>query len=286
MRDYTTQNGSEEDRLVVKFGGSIISDRNGKCCLNEVAVSACVASLRHYCEVAGRLPIILLGGGSFAHPFAQVIKGNESIAAQISHAEQMDAALAELRQHFVDTCRAQKLPALPFREHDLFRVDVQGASVRPEQVHNLTVEQIIPVMTGGCFRLPDARYHLLSSDDLSALIHVQLPLSNYTVLTDVDGLIEGQGTTLARLIRDIPAAQASEALKHSSHNKVGDMTGGMKRKVANCARLVRQGVACYVGNGLQLEPDALCMIAAGQRKGTYFHPSGKPVVEEKLKSAS
>lgn len=264
--------------MAVKFGGSIVTDRAGICALREERVRAFARALADYVRTAPAPPIVLLGGGSFAHPFARQVVGAPDPAERAEAAARMIAALATLRERFVDACREAGLAAAGWSEQALFGVAADGSFARAEAVAALAARDAIPVLTGGCLDRGGGDHVLLSSDDLVLLLCDRLRISRFAILTDVAGVLDrGRSSAPDALIEHVPAEAAEAALEHCGTNKPGDMTGGMQRKIANCAQLIRRGIACYIGTGRALEPGALSAIAAGTRRGTYFHiaaPSG------------
>jgi isopentenyl phosphate kinase len=262
-------------RWIVKFGGSVLSDRTGLRAVRQKAMEACVGALARQARGAAVPPVALLGGGSFAHPFASRAIDAPDAAGRRRGASQMTAALAELRARFVLACARAGLDAVALDEHDLFTWG-EGGPRCDRAAAARAGGAAVPVITGGCFDLGEGRYALLSSDDLAILLGDALALSFYVLLTDVPGLLDRRAPDGGRLVARVPAARAMAAARLCGPGKPGDMTGGMRRKVLACGRLSRRGVPCYIGSGLAIEPDALRAIASGTRPGTYFEPVAQP----------
>lgn len=255
--------------LAIKLGGSILTDRDQHCAINQQALHRCARAVAHYCQTARRLPLVFLGGGSFAHPFAHQIAVAADDASRSRHSMQMAAALEDLRQHFAGACRAVGLNPRLWRETDLFGHDNIQFVTRPAAAQIAAEPAALHVLTGGSLNRTDGSTALLSSDDLAVLLCQRLPIARFAILTDVAGVIDF--ARFAQLVADIPAHQATAALQYCGANKESDMTGGMNRKLQNCIQLVQVGIPCYVGNAVELERNALSAIASGTRRGTYFH---------------
>lgn len=258
--------------LAVKFGGSIISDRSQFCKIDELKMRACVQSLAQYCRTASRPPLVFLGGGSFAHPFAHQISADPNAASRRDQASLMTNALENLRSQFIAECSAAGLKATAWSEKTIFGHNGTTFFAIADAARLVTAAHEVHVMTGGCYKGKDADYEVLSSDDLAVLLSEFLPIARFAILTDVEGVIDfGSAGGRDRLVTDIPPYLAEDAIKYCRANKDSDMTGGMHRKLSNCFRLVQQGIPCYVGSAVELELDALSAIVAGTRSGTYFH---------------
>jgi isopentenyl phosphate kinase len=259
--------------MAVKFGGSIVTDRAGICALREERVGGFARALAEHVRTApGPAPLVLLGGGSFAHPFARHVIGATDPAERASQAARMIEAIDTLRGRFVAACREAGLDATGWSEQALFGVDRSGPFARAGAVAEVAACGGIAVLTGGCIDRGGGDYVLLSSDDLPLLLCDQLGISRFAILTDVEGVMDRSGSGPSdALIEHVHAEEAEAALDYCGENKLGDMTGGMQRKVANCIQLIRRGIACYIGTGRTMEPDALAAIVAGTRRGTYFH---------------
>ena len=258
--------------LAVKFGGSIISDRTQLCKINESKMRACVQSLAHYCHTASQPPLVFLGGGSFAHPFAHQISADLDVLSRKNQAAMMTIALENLRNQFIAECATAGLEATAWSEKAMFGHNGTTFFAIEDSARLVTLKRDVHVMTGGCYKCSDTDYEVLSSDDLAGLLSEHLPIARVAILTDVEGVVDfGSSVGLDRLVTDIPAYLAEDAIKYCRANKASDMTGGMHRKLSNCFRLVQQGIPCYVGSAMELELDALSTIVAGTRSGTYFH---------------
>lgn len=258
--------------LAIKFGGSIISDRTQFCKINESKMRACVQALAYYCRTVSQPPLIFLGGGSFAHPFAHQISADPDVKSRKDQAAMMTIALEDLRSQFIAQCAAEGLAATAWSEKAMFGHNGTTFYAIGDSAQLVGMKHNVHVMTGGCYKYSDTDYEVLSSDDLAALLSEYLPIARFAILTDVEGVVDfGRAGRPNRLVTDIPAYLAKDAINYCRANKASDMTGGMHRKLSNCSRLVQQGIPCYVGSAMELELDALSAIVAGTRTGTYFY---------------
>jgi glutamate 5-kinase len=108
------------------------------------------------------------------------------------------------------------------------------------------------------------------NDRLSALVACLLPADLLIVLTTVEGVIEGFGGALPRVIPRVERIDAAlEVLAGGTMSEVS--VGGMASKLAAGRIVMRAGIPMVIASGRK--PDALSRILDGAEEGTLFVPA-------------
>jgi glutamate 5-kinase len=106
------------------------------------------------------------------------------------------------------------------------------------------------------------------NDQLAALVVNLISADALVILTDVEGVRDGNGVRMP-IVRDIDR-EAVPVAGGSTSGGVG--SGGMASKVGSARIVTRTGVPAVVAPGR--EPDVLVRVLAGADLGTLFVPSG------------
>jgi glutamate 5-kinase len=107
------------------------------------------------------------------------------------------------------------------------------------------------------------------NDRLAALVTSFVSADALVILTDVDGLYDGDPARGAQLIPEVSDFAAARVWAGGSVSGVG--TGGMASKVEAAAIAARFGVTTVVTSGRELR--AISRVLAGEPLGTLFRPA-------------
>lgn len=227
--------------ILMKAGGSAITDKS-----MDFSIKA------HNLERLGRAlatatePVVLChGGGSFGHPLARRydLSGEITTPEQLRGVSHTNIAMRNLSNIVCEAlieggCTPFALQTSAILTADRGRIDVFNTAI----VRHVLSTGFIPVVYGDVVYDATYRYAIVSGDQIMRRLAEAFPGNRALFLTDVDGLYTADpkrdpGATLIRdiALADLGTVQAGEA---------GDVTGGMKGKVAEIMAL--EGVVTEV----------------------------------------
>ena len=245
---------------VVKIGGSTLGSE-------DTTLQDVVAMHR-----AGDRPVIVHGGGAMITDWlrrldipSQFVDGLRS-----TNAEAIDVVVGVLRG-VVNTQLVGRIVALGGRAVGLSGVDgglvtaerYDGrlgfvgriTGVAPEVLRGLLDSGVIPVIAPIGLEPPSQPLNI-NADTVAGEVARALHADSLVFLTDVEGLLDGQGV----LVPELDRARAT-ALRDA-----GVLAGGMIPKVDACFRAAEAGVAASIADGTV--PGMLRRVASGGRSGT------------------
>lgn len=242
--------------LILKLGGSVITYKHRPLHANIAAVDRLCQTIKQ----AQQMLLLVHGGGSFGHYFAQ----KYDISRVTSPVDPLGVAktrramltlnslvLERLERHRV---AAYSLPPTTF---------MRGRKVLPAQraaFDWLLGAGITPVTFGDV--MPEAHGHfILSGDEIAALLTPILRPRRVVFTIDVDGVLVERDKPDS-LLRETRAEDARKIL--FTKEKI-DVTGGMSFKLQQAYRIARHGVDVAIVNGFNTEATLKAL------KGEPFH---------------
>lgn len=245
---------------VVKIGGSTLGSE-------DTTLQDIVAMHR-----AGDCPVIVHGGGAMITDWlrrldipSQFVDGLRS-----TNAEAIDVVVGVLRG-VVNTQLVGQIVALGGRAVGLCGVDCglvtaerydgrlgfvgRVTGVDAEVLRGLLDSGIIPVIAPIGLEPPSQPLNI-NADTVAGEVARALRADSLVFLTDVEGLLDGQGALVPELDRSRAAAL----------REAGVLAGGMIPKVDACFRAAEAGVAASMADGTV--PGMLRRVASGGRAGT------------------
>ena len=235
--------------IVLKLGGSVITDK-------EKPMTAAIDNIRRLAEeIAATEPIkkiIVHGGGSFGHTIAEQFKIAEGhrFSNQIIGFAKTHQAMAILNNIIMDEMLSSGIPAITLapssfistREGRITKVDLKVIKWAIEK-------KLIPVLYGDAVMDEVRGFSILSGDQISAYLAVQLKASRLILGVDVDGVYTSNPKLdpKSRLIQRLTPLNTRELVEIGpSHTP--DVTGGMLGKVSEALAAVEAGIEVLIVN--------------------------------------
>ena len=239
----------DERPVVVKLGGSIVSDKARDFSYREQAVASVARAL----ATSGVRAVVVHGGGAFGHPVAK--KYNLSSSSSRSSSEgvgETRRAMLDLNVRISGSFISEGLRPYTFSPFPLLVASgKRGAS----WLRRLMAAGMTPV-TFGDVVLDREGFTILSGDTIVLRLCGLLDAQRCVFVMDVDGIMGPRG-----LLRTIDARSAS-ALRLSES---GDATGGIGLKVQEALRIAAGGTEVAFVSGFS--PAELSKAL----KGLNFH---------------
>ncbi|WP_336329791.1 isopentenyl phosphate kinase [Haloarcula sp. CGMCC 1.2071] len=240
--------------VVLKLGGSVITEKDEPETVDQAALSAAVSAIA---ESAVSDDIILVhGGGSFGHHHAAEYGVSTTEGTHdVSGVQTIHGAMCRLNAAVVDELTDQGVPAVPVHPFSAAARDADGGlSLPTAQVTTLLDEGFVPVLHGDLVAHAGAGVTVLSGDELIVELAPAVDSDRIGVCSTVPGVLDEEGTVIDRI-------QSFDAVASAlGGSDATDVSGGMAGKVR--ALLALSAPAVVFG------PDALPAFLAGESPGT------------------
>ncbi|MDD1657603.1 MAG: isopentenyl phosphate kinase family protein [Methanomicrobiales archaeon] len=227
------------DRVIVKLGGSVITEKSGPCRIDRKRLSEVSRAISRR---KGMLLTLVHGAGSCGHPQAaryriqEGVDGSNRQGITITH-----AAVAGLNRAVVQALRREGVDAMGLHPlHLCVAEDGRIASFPLEPLERLQALGITPVLHGDVVADRARGASIVSGDQLVTFLAAGLACSRVGVATNVKGVLGPDGKVVPRIdaasVRDLPLGGSGAR----------DVTGGMRGKVEELLRLAGQGIESHI----------------------------------------
>lgn len=241
--------------ILLKLGGSVITDKNSKNTLRKDVLGQLVGEIYKFrSENPGQFLIVGHGQGSFAHFPA---KQYQTKAGFVSSDSRFGMAITQftvgqLHQLVLAEMLRQKLPAVSFRVNSsaIARNSKQTFLAGEVLLENLN-QGLLPVTSGdvlvdslkGCTVWST---EIILEEIARFLLNHDLKVSRIVHVTDVAGVIDGNGKTIPEISPDDVGKVKNNIV---ASNKT-DVTGGMWHKIESCLGVSGVGIESVIITGL------------------------------------
>lgn len=253
--------------LIVKFGGSVITDKSRRFTVRDDVLERLTEEL-----TSAEDPLVVVhGGGSFGHPLASEYglasgykEKRQLMGFSLTHRamERLNAKVVEALQDVGFTAVAVQPSACAVVE------DGRIISMELRPFHKLLELGLVPVTYGDV--VPDLTrgMSILSGDQL--VVHLARELGTQRIIlgVDVDGVYTGDPKVHkeAKLIPKITLESWSEIEGSIGGAQAPDVTGGMANKVRELLELANRGIEAQIVN--MMKQGILKRAILGERLGT------------------
>lgn len=255
--------------ILIKMGGSVITDKSTPLSFRPHAVSALARAVRDI-TCGGQSVILVHGGGSFGHHYSVVHDMHtKPYTYDPAGLAAVKNSMVQLNHMILDILLQEGV--LPYCcPPDTFVRGSDPVPSRIEQVAQISDSGMCPTSYGDaiwCGTREDAGgvrrsvSYILSGDRIMSMISRAVKPRLAIFATDVDGLYPSLDSgDLIASGRDVAA---------STPVQDGDVTGGMRRKVEEALRISDNGTDVFFVNGNK--PDRIIRAALqGSFQGTLF----------------
>jgi len=240
------------ETLVLKLGGSVITEKDRPETVDEEALAAAVAAVAD----ADASVVIVHGGGSFGHHHADehgvsTTTGTRDPAGALAIHE----AMVDLNSAVVDALQDAGVAALPVQPLSGASRDEDGElSLASGPVAALLDEGFTPVVHGDVIAHAGEGVTVLSGDEIVVELAPAVDADRVGLCSTVPGVLDESGAVVARIdtFADVAAAVGE--------SEATDVTGGMAGKVQS---LLSLPIPAQI-----FGPAALADFLAGEAPGT------------------
>jgi isopentenyl phosphate kinase len=235
--------------LIVKLGGSVITDKRRRFAVNRSTLKRLASELA---AVEGPL-VVVHGGGSFGHPMASKYKIDEGYKSgqQLMGLSLTHRAMERLNAHVIEALQKAGLPAIAVQPSACAVVSdgrIQSMELTP--VKKLLELGLVPVLYGDAVPDLSRGMCILSGDQLIAYLARELGAGRVILGVNVDGVYAGDPKVdrNAELVPEITPANWPEVAESIGSAGGEDVTGGMANKVRELLALAERGVEAEIVN--------------------------------------
>ena len=255
---------SETKPIILKIGGSVITDKNGELAARTEVINRLAEEIQ---KANVKKLIIVHGGGSFGHPTAQkygIKEGLKDEAQKIGFAE---------THHVMTVLNGLVMDSLVWHNISAFSIAPSCCVVTENGrikfcddavLKSLLNMGFVPVLYGDAVLDEKLGFTVLSGDQIAAYLASRFGVSKIIIGADTDGLYNADPKLVrnAKLCMHLTLNELEKVKSKLGGSTVADVTGGMFGKIAEIAPVVAQGVQVAMVNATK--PNRLYKALIGE----------------------
>jgi len=262
---------SEAKPVVLKIGGSVITDKNGELAartevINRLAEEVAKANAKNL--------IIVHGGGSFGHPTAQkygIKDGLKDDAQKVGFAE-THHVMTVLNGLVMDALVWHNIPAVSVTPSSCITTENGRIKLFDDAISKLLLKMgFTPVLYGDATLDTQLGFTVLSGDQIVAHLARKFGACKIVIGVDVDGLCDADPKTVknAKVYPHLTLRELKEFQGKLGKSTAADVTGGMLGKVTELIPAIEQGIPVTIVNAAK--PNRVYRALIGEKvEGTII----------------
>jgi isopentenyl phosphate kinase len=222
------------ERVLLKLGGSVITDKKTDCAINHDQLSRIASEIS--CSCTGDI-VIIHGAGSCGHPEAKRYRlDSGAVAGQTDGIYITHRAVSRLNDAVVEALRQSGVAAVGVHPFHTAVAD-NGRLVAFEHRHleKMFRLKMVPVIHGDVVMDLSQGACIVSGDQLVQYLAVALNINRVGLATDVPGVLDG-----GHVVPEISRKKASSL--QIGNSMYTDVTGGMRGKINELLGLAGAGI--------------------------------------------
>lgn len=255
----------------MKIGGSVITDKNGELAARTQEINRLTEEIQ---KTAIQNLIVVHGGGSFGHPYAQryaLKDGLKKDSQKIGFSE---------THHVMTVLNGLVMDSLVWR-------GVRAVSITPSSclitengrikcfedapLRTFLKMGFMPILYGDAVLDTKLGFTILSGDQLVSALASRFNAERIVVGVDVDGLYDGDPKVekSAKMLRHLTLAELQKLQDKLGKPTACDVTGGMLGKVAELIPAIERKISVTIVNGMK--PNYVYRALTGEKvEGTLI----------------
>lgn len=240
---------SNKEIILVKLGGSIITDKSKDSTVNTLKIEQLTKELAEVVKEGNQI-ILAHGAGSFGHPQASQYKtaeGNINSDSRIGFSI-VRKAVKELNTLMVNQLIKNGVPAVGYSPMAFLSTDNKSVeAVFMDPLETMLKHHLIPVIHGDVILDKKTGWTIFSGEKILNIIAIELikkgyPIKRMIEVGDTAGVYDDNKQTIA----EITPENIDQVEKYISGSGNTDVTGGMLHKVKEAIDLTTQGVSTFL----------------------------------------
>ncbi len=226
------------ERILLKLGGSVITDKNADCVINYDQLSNLASALS---GADSKRIVLIHGAGSCGHPEAKRYGLEQgAVAGRTDGIYITHRAVSRLNEAVVDALRKEGIPAAgihPF--HTAVADKGRLLSFECRHLEKMLMLGMVPVIHGDVVMDLSRGACIVSGDQLVRYLAITLGINRVGLATDVPGVLDG-GQVVPVITRHMAPALHIGSSMHT------DVTGGMRGKMNELLDLAQAGIGSEI----------------------------------------
>ncbi|MFX1503622.1 MAG: type 2 isopentenyl-diphosphate Delta-isomerase, partial [Promethearchaeota archaeon] len=239
--------------ILLKLGGSLLTDKNKPFSLREEVLERCLSQIIE----SNKLIVLIHGGGSFGHPIAkkyQISQGlNDSVEDQIIGLSKTHEVMNKFNSIIIGKLLDKGYPAISIQPSTIFIKEFNQITMKTiEPIEKLLELRIMPVLYGDIILSWDSYFSILSGDQI--ILKLCEKIQNYKIskvifAIEEDGIYikdNGRGKLALKLnskdLADLKLAELDQKI---------DVTGGIQSKLETIKDILNFSIPVQIINGLK-----------------------------------
>lgn len=234
--------------ILIKFGGSIITDKN----IPYKARPDIIRKLAKALKKAKHVSLVLAHGqGSFAHTSAKEFGGKKGYKSKWGIAKVARDAM-EINRIVMDILIEEGVPAVSLRPMSMIQTNKGKVKKHLfEIVEEVINQDLIPVIYGDVLFDKKWKTTIYSGETILNKIGIFLMKKGFKVgkiiqVGETNGVYDDKGKT----IPSINKANWKSIKNYVFNSKRTDVTGGMEHKIENALSVAAKGIQTWITNGI------------------------------------
>lgn len=262
---------NEPKPVVLKIGGSVITDKKGELAAKTHEINRLAEEIRN---AAIKKLIIVHGGGSFGHPVAEKYKIKEGYKEELQKIgfSETHHVMTVLNGLFMDSLVWHNVPAVSVTPSSCI-VTENG---RIKQFEDVPVEGLlkmgfIPVLYGDAVLDTKLGFTVLSGDQLVSTLAIKFNAERIVIGIDEDGVFDADPKLekTAKMFEHLTLSELKKLQSKLGKATACDVTGGMFGKITELVPAVEEQIPVTIVNAM--EPRNICRaLQAVEVKGTLI----------------
>ena len=262
---------SEAKPIILKIGGSVITDKSGEL----VARTEVMNRLAEETQKAGVKNLIIVhGGGSFGHPTAQkygIKEGLKNDTQKVGFAE-THHVMTVLNGLVMDAFVWHSIPAFSVAPSCCVLTENGRIKLFEDTILKTLLKMgFMPVLYGDAVLDEKLGFTVLSGDQIVSYLARKFGAGKVVIGVDTDGLYDADPKVAknAKLYMHLTSGELEKVKSKLGGSTADDVTGGMLGKIAELAPAVEQGIQVVMVNASK--PNRIYKALMGEKvEGTII----------------
>jgi isopentenyl phosphate kinase len=262
---------SAEKLIILKIGGSVITDKNGELAARTEVMNRLAEEIQ---RAGVKNLVVVHGGGSFGHPTAQkygIKEGLKDDAQKIGFAE-THHVMTVLNGLVMDALVWHSIPAFSVAPSCCVVTENGRIKFAEEAVLKMLLNMgFVPVLYGDAIFDEKLGFTVLSGDQLVAYLAQKFGAGKIVIGVDTDGLYDADPKIEknAKLYTHLTLGDLEKVKSKLGGSTASDVTGGMLGKISELVPAVAQGIPVAMVNAAK--PNRVYKALMGEKvEGTVI----------------
>jgi isopentenyl phosphate kinase len=241
---------SEAKPIILKIGGSVITDKNGELAARTAAINRLAEEIQ---KANVKNLIVVHGGGSFGHPTAKkygIKDGLKEDAQKMGFAE-THHVMTVLNGLVMDSLVWHNIPALSVTPSCCVVTENGRIKFFEEAVLKMLLKMgFVPVLYGDATLDEKMGFTVLSGDQIVSYLARKFDAGKIVIGVDTDGLYDADPKVAenAKLYAHLTLSELKKIKDTLGKSTAADVTGGMVGKIAELIPAIAQGIPVAIVN--------------------------------------